>query len=471
MLRRLRWQLILVYLLAGLGLATLVGAGSYSLLRSTFNRTTDLAIQYRMASLFDSYGLPLPDELSSARSRWVQTYAVGIQAGSKDAPQSTHRPEEETSDGEEHAEESKDEVDHNSNPGEAHEEEQYDARLAALFVFPLDANGELLSNPNSGQPPISPDQSAAAAALSNGFDWRTIELQGGVHVRLLTYRTGSQAGPAFIQVGRLLNDQDRALSQFLASLVFLGGASILLLGVLSWLLSGRSLGPAQKAWDQQQVFVANASHELRTPLTLIRASAEYGLMSDPDPETRPLLEDIQKECDYMNRLVEDLLLLSRLDARRLKLERERVIVQELVQETGTQMQKLAVEKGIDLRLERAEGVIQGDRVRIRQVLLILLDNALRFTAPGATVTLGAWIQRKRVLIQVSDRGPGISPEHIPHVFDRFYQAGSPTQAGDHSNGLGLSIAKALVEAQGGSIHLESQLGQGTRMKLDFPAAE
>lgn len=467
MLRRLRWQLTLVYLLAGLGLAALVGAGSYSLLRNTFNRTTDLALQYRMASLFDSYGLPLPDELSSARNRWLQTYAVGIPAGSNEASPVTQRPEEEDS----HEDESEDDKDHGKNPGEAHEEEQYDARLAALFVFPLDANGELLSNPISGQPLVSPDPSAAAATFSKGFDWRTNELQNGVHVRLLTYQTGSLTGPAFIQVGRLLSDQDRALSQFLVSLVFLGGASILLLGVLSWWLSGRSLSPAQKAWDQQQVFVANASHELRTPLTLIRASAEYGLMSDPDPETRPLLEDIQKECDYMNRLVEDLLLLSRLDTRRLNLARERIEVDDLVQETCTQMQKLAVEKGIDLRMDGAEGVIQGDRVRIRQVLLILLDNAFRFTAPGSIVMLGAWIQKKRVIIQVSDRGQGISPEHIPHVFDRFYQAGSPTRDGDRSNGLGLSIAKALVQAQGGSIHLESQVGQGTQVKLDFPAVE
>jgi signal transduction histidine kinase len=259
------------------------------------------------------------------------------------------------------------------------------------------------------------------------------------------------------------------LNQFLGRLALLGGTCGIILGLGSWWLSGRSLGPAQNAWDQQQVFISNASHELRTPLTLIRASAEYGLLTHPDSEQKSLLEDILDECDHMNRLVEDLLLLSRADTHRLKLNREKIDLEDLLTEISIQVAKLAGEKKIHVALREAGGTILGDQVRVRQILLILLDNAIRFTPTGGEIGLESRQNGKTVTIQVEDSGSGIAPEHLPHVFERFYQAGGGNTDEDRNNGLGLPIAKSLVEGMGGTIRLESEEGKGTRVSIAFPA--
>ena len=139
-------------------------------------------------------------------------------------------------------------------------------------------------------------------------------------------------------------------------------------------------------------------------------------------------------------------------------------------EVSASLQRMAAERDIHLVAGGVEGVILGDPVRIRQVLLILLDNAFRFTEPGGTIAIDSQVQKQRVVLRVIDNGCGIAPQDLPHVFDRFYQAANAVKESAHSNGLGLSIAKALVEAQGGMIGLESQVGKGTRASLSFPAA-
>jgi signal transduction histidine kinase len=277
--------------------------------------------------------------------------------------------------------------------------------------------------------------------------------------------------PALFQAGRLLGDQDRVLSRLLTGLLLLGGLISLLLGIGSWWLAGRSLGAAQRAWDQQQSFISNASHELRTPLTLIRATAEYGLRSRPDEQQKEVLKDVLNESDYMNRLVDDLLLLSRLDTRRLKLRREVIPLAVLMEETGRSLEKLAIEKNIQLVVEPAQGAIWGDPTHVRQVLLILLDNVLRFTPQAGTIRLEATPQAKAWRITVADTGSGIPPEHLPHLFERFYSVNPPGENDTRSNGLGLSIAKGLIEAQGGSIRLESEVGKGTWAHIVLPKAD
>jgi signal transduction histidine kinase len=318
-------------------------------------------------------------------------------------------------------------------------------------------------------PPFSQDQEASRAAQVNGHDLRTLRQADGTRLRLLTYQLSTASGPLILQMGRLLADQERVLQQFLVGLVLLGSAGVFILGLGSWWLSGRSISPAQKAWDQQQVFISNASHELRTPLTLMHASAEVGLRSQPNADQKEILQDILDETDYMSRLVDDLLLLSRLDSRRLKLEREQVTLPALLQEVASQAEKLGAGKSIHLLLGQTNGIVWGDRARLRQVLLILLDNAIRFTPAGGFIRLETIPHTKTCQIMVSDNGTGIAPQHLPHIFERFYQV-APSAETSRSNGLGLSIAKGIIEAQGGRISIESQLGKGTRLTIEMPAA-
>ncbi len=200
-------------------------------------------------------------------------------------------------------------------------------------------------------------------------------------------------------MGRLLTDQDRLLSMYLGGLFVLGSASSLVMALASWVLAGRSIKPTQRAWDQQGQFIANASHELRTPLTILRANADYALRSSSAEERQKSLQDILSECDYMNRMVEELLLLSRLDAHRLALDSESIPLEELLGETARQVEKLAAAKGVTLVLDASQGMVRGDRTRLRQVLLILLDNALRFTPAGGTIHLEARVQGSEALIK------------------------------------------------------------------------
>jgi signal transduction histidine kinase len=475
MLKRLRWQLSLLYLLAALGLVLLVGGGAYSLISRYFENTTDLALRYKMATQFNQYGVELPAELAKAEQSWLGNYALvqaPIASRTPTPAASSISSDDDGSDeyvGETGATVEKgDDGSPNHPDTERTHDDSYDPRVATIFVLPLNPNGDLIYNPNPAPPPITLDASAREAALANGVDLRTLKLQDGSRLRLLTYRMSTPGAPAMIQAGRLLDDQDRVLSQLRNGLLLLGGVITLLLGGGSWWLSGRSLGPAQKAWDQQQAFVSNASHELRTPLTLIRATAEYGLRSNPDEQDKRVLKDILQDCDYMNRLVDDLLLLSRLDNQRLPLDRKKISLAELLGETKRQIEKLADEKGVEIQVGEVGGAIWGDPTRMRQVLLILIDNALRFTPAGGAIRLGARVKGKLAQIFVADNGAGIPPEHVPHVFERFYQVRQPGNGDSRSNGLGLSIAKGLVEAQGGSISLESLPGNGTTVLLAFP---
>jgi signal transduction histidine kinase len=294
---------------------------------------------------------------------------------------------------------------------------------------------------------------------------------GGATIRLLTYRAPAGAGPALLQLGRPLADQERALRQVLLGLLALGGGAVLLLGAGSWWLAGRSLRPVQESWARQRGFVANASHELRAPLTLLRASAEVALRRAPagDAEQRALLGDVLDECDHMARLVDDLLLLSRLDARRLPLDCRAVPLAPLLADVARQVARVADERGVAVDAAGA-GSAWADAARLRQVLLILLDNALRHTPRGGRITLTARPEGQRARLTVADTGAGIAPEHLPRIFERFYRAAQAREATGEGAGLGLAIAKALVEAQRGAIGVASQPGRGTTVSITLPAA-
>jgi signal transduction histidine kinase len=418
-----------------------------------FQQSTDLALQYKMATEFRLLGLTLPQSLAQSEQVWLANNPRPA-ATSTVAPSTIQVAPSKIA----------------SNDGESSDGEgEIDGELSPIFVAPLDSSGTDLTASQKATATKIIDIAASAAAIKNGVDLRTITMSNDVRVRLLTYETGLNV-PVVIQVGRQLSDQDRVLDQYLTGLLILGSIASLLLALVSWWLAGRSLGPAQKAFDQQQNFVSNASHELRTPLTLMRATAEIGLRAHPPQEQGQVLQDIINETDYMNHLVDDLLLLSRLDAQRLQLAREVIPVSELVSETIRQMEKLGQDKGITLSMDTVQGNILGDRARVRQVLLILLDNALRFTPANGTIHLSSQPSGKFIEIIVSDNGPGIPPEHLPHLFERFYQVRTNASNDSRSNGLGLSIAKALIEAQHGTIHIKSTAGKGTQVHILLPTA-
>jgi signal transduction histidine kinase len=456
MLKSLRWRLTLLYLAAAIGMLALLSGGTYLLITQYFQRTVDMALEYKMALEFRQRGLALPAGLVEAEQAWLASNPRAVPATPTPVPVSMDEHEAGESEEEEQSE-------HSSATGQeagADDDDRYNGNLAPVFVVPE------TDTPTIPSIPAEANMAAMTGALQRGSDLRTVRLESGARVRLLTWRTGLTS-PVVLQVGRLLTDQDRLLSRTLLGLLGLGGAAALFLAVTSWWLAGRSILPAQRAWDQQQQFVSNASHELRTPLTILRASADYGLRSGSAAERETALRDVLDECDYMNRLVEDLLLLSRLDAHRLVLAHVAVPVPALLADVVRDVEKLAREKDVSVVLEPAAGVVRADPLRLRQVLLILFDNALRFTPSGGTIRFGAEIHGKWVTLYVGDSGAGIPAKDLPHVFERFYQVPGATGDG-RGNGLGLSIAKSLIEAQHGKLAIKSEAGRGTVVAIHLP---
>jgi two-component system OmpR family sensor kinase len=235
----------------------------------------------------------------------------------------------------------------------------------------------------------------------------------------------------------------------------------------------------EEAFARQKRFVSDVSHELRTPLTALGGGLEMLLLGadagDPEAQRR-LLRGMYAETERMRRLVEDLLTLARLDEGRLPLRLTALDAVPLLRDVAEQAGRLAEGQTIILDVPAAVLTVYADGDRLRQVLLNLVDNALKFTPPERSVTLAAASERSAkddsVTIAVRDTGVGIAPEALPHVFDRFYRAdfarARATQPG--GSGLGLAIARSLVEAQGGAISISSALGQGTTVSITLPAA-
>jgi len=215
--------------------------------------------------------------------------------------------------------------------------------------------------------------------------------------------------------------------------------------------------------QMQRDFVADVSHELRTPLTTLRGNLSLLRKKPPIPaeEQNDIINDMVDESDRLIRLVNDLLLLARADAGR-NLAREPIYISSVLEETVRQARQLGTQREIQLEADSALQVL-GDRDAIKQVLLIALDNALKHSSGKINVTANE--QDAQVKIRVQDFGEGISPEKLEHVFDRFYRnEDSSTIPGF---GLGLAIAKTLVDGMGGEITMESELGQGSILMVSF----
>lgn len=258
-------------------------------------------------------------------------------------------------------------------------------------------------------------------------------------------------------------------------LVLIGGGlgALVLAGMAGMFLAGRTLAPIRASFDRQRRFIADASHELRTPLTLIRSSAEMVAYSAHrlNPEDAELLDDIVNEVDRMSKLVTDLLTLARVDSSQIRLEKEPVDMVEVVQRVHEDVEPLVAQKQLDYHLVGSgPQLVIGDELRLRQLLLILLDNAIKYTNPGGTVETSVAPEDGHVSVTVQDSGVGIPEEDMGHVFDRFYRADGARTHETGGAGLGLSIADWIVRAHHGKIRISSKPGSGTRITVDLPAA-
>lgn len=230
------------------------------------------------------------------------------------------------------------------------------------------------------------------------------------------------------------------------------------------------LTEVQRTEQMRRDFISNVSHELRTPLAAVRALAEMLEHEVEDPGVKEVVVRIVSQVDRMTALVNELLDLSRIEAGAIQLAIAPVAVREAAAEAAATLEPRAAREGKVLALEVTdEAVAVADRQALVRMLTNLLDNAVKYSPPGGTVRLSARRDNGTVEIAVEDEGPGIAPEHLPRVFERFYK-GDPARASE-GVGLGLAIVKHLARAHGGSVHAENRAEGGARFVVRLPAAD
>jgi signal transduction histidine kinase len=218
--------------------------------------------------------------------------------------------------------------------------------------------------------------------------------------------------------------------------------------------------------------VANVSHELKTPISALRARLE-NMVDGVEPADRDTLTLMLSQTERLSRLVDQLLDLSRLESGDVHMAREPVLLGPLVDRVLSEVRLARPQAGLDVTCDLASSLppLEGDRERIHQVLFNLLDNAFRFTPAGGRVAVRATEDREGVLVEVSDTGPGIPPEHLPHVFERFYRVDRSRSRTDGGTGIGLAIARSVVEAHRGRIWARSDTGRGSTFSFVVPSSK
>jgi signal transduction histidine kinase len=347
--------------------------------------------------------------------------------------------------------------------------------VTAVFVRVLDLKGQEISQPRAELKKLfnNPSLSAPIGAANLGESGQTQVASGSelymVDTRPIVSKSHKVVG--VLQVAQPISWVGDALSRLVRQLVLASAIGIVLGALASLLMASRSLRPIGRAFQRQREFVADASHELRTPLTLIRTNVEAWLRRS-NGTSRVYAKSIVEEVEQLNRIVSDLTMLALADAKQLRLDPRPIELNDVVKGLIVQATPLAEERGVQLRPDLNGGVrVDADLVRVRQLLLILIDNALTHTPSGGEVSVGLVRQNGRAHVTVTDTGEGIPSADLPHIFERFYRADKARTRESGGTGLGLAIAKWIVDAHKGEIGVRSAEGRGTEVDVSLPAID
>lgn len=317
-----------------------------------------------------------------------------------------------------------------------------------------------------------------------------------------------------LQVGEPLDRLDRAVRRFDRVLAWQLGAGLVVAGLVGYWMAGRALRPMAKlataasavsltrlserlptrgandevdqvaaafnealarvedGVGQMRQFSAAMAHELRTPLAILRGETELALTKAASPDAlRQTLEVQLEEFDRLARLINQILTLARAECGEIPLAHEPVDVAELLTSVGEQMEAVATAQGLGLVVSAPATVtVVGDRAWLQRMMLILLDNAIKFTPEGGKVTATVGLDRGSAVLSVIDTGVGIAAPALPHVFERFYQGDASRSRRADGAGLGLALAKWIVDQHGGTITVESRVNEGSTFTVRLPEA-
>jgi heavy metal sensor kinase len=470
----LRWQMVVWYTTAFSVLLLLTGAVFYQYLEHALEASVDTGLQLRAQQI--AAGMVIRHGTVSLRNVIGDLPGFGAQS-------------------------------QNSSPSPV--DVNYDV-LVRLF----DARGHLLAQTPAFQGVLVPAKSVTQPEA--GVPWQgTIKTKADTEVRIDSRAIRDEGKTvAILQMGESLATLHALLHQLVAALLIVGAVVLVCCAAGSYWLAARSFAPIQRlaetarkikagnlksrvpvppirdevqylaltlnemldsleqSFARQRRFVADASHELRTPVAVIRNTAGVALLEPPQlDETVMALQEIRTETERLTLLLTDLLTLSRGDEGQARFEQKAVPFDYLVETVAATLDQLAVERGIQLEVQVPSPVtVVGDEARLIQVVMNLLDNAIRYTNPGGRVWVTVSQTPSEACLMVRDTGIGIAREHLPHIFERFYRA-DPTrrQTGGSSSGLGLSIVEWIVRAHSGSVAVSSQVGRGSCFTVRLPS--
>ncbi|TPV40219.1 HAMP domain-containing histidine kinase [Bacillus dicomae] len=303
------------------------------------------------------------------------------------------------------------------------------------------------------------------------FSPKKLETLQDIEVQGRYFRTFSlQKNGEIVQIVRDITAEEGMLNTlFLILVIGCSIGSVCAIGI-GFFLAGRALVPIQNSWEKQQQFVSDASHELRTPLAVIQSKTDI-LFQSPSATIEEKAMDIStisKECRRLSKLVANLLLLARSDSDQIEMDKKTFEIDKLLEEIVDPYKEIASYQEKEMILKVEHGIsFMGDRERIHQMMVILLDNAMKYTNEGGHIQIDCTQTNSSIRIRVKDDGIGVKDEDIPKLFNRFYQ-GDKARSASEGAGLGLSIANWIVEKHYGKILVESEWGEGTCFEVILP---
>ena len=432
MFRRLRLQLTLLY--AGLTALLIIGISIalISWLNQQFTKAADAALYLRMTREIDEHDLPMPAALLGYYQLVTDddghSYDVNVDELSQYLPSET--PLYVASAG--------------SDPGNA-----------SIFVVNVNAEG-LAMRDAKGIPPLPLNYPSLLAATNAGtnFDIRTVSDPKGNQFRILSYHTQQPDPVHYIQIGRSLQEYQLLQQQIIWGLLVIDMVMIGGIGVLSWLLSGRLVAPTERAYAQQQRFIAHASHEFRTPISIMRAAAELAKYEHPE---QALLDDIIHETRHMEQTIDRLLTLAQTDHHVDPVPR--YDLGPVITQTFQATTHAAHDHHWQLAMPTADPLwCESDPTYVTHIVRILLDNARAHTPAGSHIAVHLDTHHGRPRLRICDDGPGVPADAQARIFEAFVRHNSGT---NHAgSGLGLSIAKAFCAAIDADVSYHPNQPQG-----------